>query len=162
MYLYLIQHGEAKTKEEDPERGLTDEGAANAEKAGNFLKKMLTESKTRIISIWHSGKTRAEQTARIIAKTLRCDTPLEQCGGLNPDDDISIIRQKLKSLHLGAFIIVGHLPHLSKLASDLLANDQRQLIIRFRNAGIVCLTFTGDNEFRNWTLEWMVTPEIMG
>ena len=161
MYLYLIQHGEAKTKEEDPERGLTDEGAANTEKAGNFLKKTLAESKSRIISIWHSGKTRSEQTARIVAKALRRDIPLEQCSGLNPDDDISIIKQKLRSLHLGAFIIVGHLPHLSKLASDLLANDQRQPIIHFRNAGIVCLTFTEDNESRNWTLEWMVTPEMM-
>jgi phosphohistidine phosphatase len=29
MWLYLVQHGQAKTEEEDPERPLTDRGAAD-------------------------------------------------------------------------------------------------------------------------------------
>ena len=37
MHLYLIQHGEARTSEEDPERPPTDAGAANAKKTAAFF-----------------------------------------------------------------------------------------------------------------------------
>lgn len=154
-YLYLIQHGEAKSKEEDPERGLTDRGAANAKKAGAFLKQL----EHKITSIRHSGKKRAEQTAQILADEIGHNIPVEICSGLAPTDDISIIRKEIKTMQQDSIIIVGHLPHLSRLASDLLTNDQDREIIHFRNARIVCLT--SDSETQTWKLEWMVTPEIM-
>lgn len=162
MYLYLIRHGEAKDAAEDPERGLTDPGAADARKMGNFLKKTLVDTKTKILSIQHSGKKRAEQTARIVAQALRLDIPVEFHRGLAPNDDISIIKEELITLHLGSLVIVGHLPHLSRLASSLLADDERRDVVHFPPAGMACLRFTGDNETGSWALEWMVTPEMTG
>lgn len=159
MYLYLIRHGEAKSKEEDPERGLTDIGAANARKAGIFLKKVLLKDKH--VSIWHSGKKRAEQTAQIAAEALKHDVPVEIREGLAPEDDISIIKKEIETLRLDALVIVGHLPHLSRLASALLTGDQEREIIHFRNVCIVCLAVEGQGEFRGWTLEWMVVPDLI-
>ena len=155
MYLYLIQHGEAKSEAEDPKRGLTERGAANAKKAGAFLKQL----QRKITSICHSGKKRAEQTAQILADEMGHNIPVEICSGLAPNDDISIIKREIETMGQDSIIIVGHLPHLSRLASDLLTNDQDREIIHFRNAGIVCLA--GENENQNWKLEWMVIPEIM-
>jgi phosphohistidine phosphatase len=152
-YLYLVQHGEAKSKEEDPERPLNNTGIANAQKAGNFLKQQRKE----ISTIIHSGKKRAEQTARIIADTMGQTIRFEKGENLAPMDDISIIKREIEKTEHESMMIVGHMPHLSRLASGLLTENKDRGVIRFRNAGIVCLS----NEYRTWQLEWMVTPEII-
>jgi phosphohistidine phosphatase len=54
---------------------------------------------------------------------------------------------------------VGHLPHLSKLASLLLTKSDEKVSIGFKNSGIVCLQ---RDDSSNWLLSWSVTPEILG
>jgi broad specificity phosphatase PhoE len=71
MELYLIQHGEAKSKQEDPERPLTAKGAENIKKTASFFKQL----PKRLDLIWHSGKKRAEQTAEILDETLGTGVP---------------------------------------------------------------------------------------
>jgi len=53
-------------------------------------------------------------------------------------------------------MLVGHLPHLSRLASSLLVGDPAREIIRFRMGGIVCLV-KGET---GWLLAWILTPEL--
>ncbi len=55
-------------------------------------------------------------------------------------------------------MLVGHLPHLRRLASLLLVGDPEREIIRFRNGAIVCLV-QGDG---HWLLQWVLTPELAG
>ncbi len=153
MELYLIQHGEAKSKQEDPERPLTDIGAENIKKTAAFFKQLPKE----IDLIWHSGKKRAEQTAEILDETLGTDIQVEICEGLGPNDDISIIIEKIETAEQDSIALVGHLPHLSRLSSELLTGNQEMEIIRFKNAGIVCLL----GELQDWELEWMITPDII-
>ena len=38
MRVYLVQHGQAKSEEEDPQRGLTDKGIGEVEKVADFLR----------------------------------------------------------------------------------------------------------------------------
>ena len=59
MIVYLVQHGEAKSEEEDPERPLTDNGRFTVESVSEHIAP-LGLGVTRII---HSGKLRAKQTA---------------------------------------------------------------------------------------------------
>lgn len=153
MELYLIQHGEAKSKQEDPERPLTAIGAENIKKTARFFKQLPKE----IDLIWHSGKKRAEQTAEILEETQGTAIPVEICEGMAPNDDISIIKEKIATAEQDAIALVGHLPHLSRLASELLTGNQEMEIIRFRNAGIVCLL----GEIHDWELEWIITPEVI-
>ena len=40
----------------------------------------------------------------------------------------------------GSIMLVGNLPHLSRLVSLLLTGNPEIEVVRFRNAGIVCLT----------------------
>ena len=152
MELYLIRHGEAKSKQEDPERPLTGKGAENIKKTARFFK----QSKG-IDLIWHSGKKRAEQTAEILNEILGTGVHVEICEGLAPNDDISIIKEKIATAEQDSIALVGHLPHLSRLASQLLTGNQEMEIIRFKNAGIVCLL----GEIHDWELEWIITPDII-
>lgn len=152
MTLYLVQHGEATSSEEDPDRPLTDAGRAAVRRTAAFL-----ASRTiRIRSIHHSGKTRARQTAEIIRDTLRHPT-LDTLGGIAPNDDPGETAEWVAEQEDGA-MLVGHLPHLSRLASHLLTRDPDRQIIAFRNAGIVALERTGGD----WRVAWIVTPELTG
>ena len=66
MKLYLIQHGEAKSKEEDSERPLNETGIENSKKVSNFISRMDLD----ISEVWHSTKLRAKETAMIFAGNL--------------------------------------------------------------------------------------------
>jgi len=54
-------------------------------------------------------------------------------------------------------MLVGHLPHLSRLSSLLLVGDPEKNIIAFRMAGIVCLR----REEENWSVSWMIIPDLL-
>jgi phosphohistidine phosphatase len=151
MELYLVQHGKARSKEEDPERGLTDEGLAESEATAAFLARL----EPRIDGIWHSGKRRAEQTARIFGDSLSIADAVAAREHLAPQDDVSSVRQQLAAPSGGNLMIVGHLPYLSNLTSALVTGHPGRQIVRFRNSCIVCLEGMGDG----WLLSWMITPE---
>ena len=63
MDLYLMQHGQATTETEDPERPLTDAGRAAVQRVA----KRARAADVRISGCLHSGKLRAEQTAQQLA-----------------------------------------------------------------------------------------------
>ena len=54
-------------------------------------------------------------------------------------------------------LLVGHLPHLSRLASLLLVGDATREIVAFRMGGIVCL----ENDAGRWRIKWILTPETV-
>jgi len=133
VLIFLVQHGEAKTKEEDPERGLTEKGKRDSEKVAKFL----TEKGIEVKTIYHSGKKRAEETALIYAKFLNPEK-VEKTENMNPLDAPSFWAERLKKAEEN-MMLVGHLPHLSKLASFLLTGDTEKEIIKFEYAGCLCL-----------------------
>lgn len=155
MNLYLIQHGQAKPKEEDPERPLSEKGGADVGKVAAFISKNATITVGRIL---HSGKTRAQQTADILCETLHPSAGVKIAEGLDPLDDPSIWAEKLAQVNED-FMLVGHLPHLSKLASLLLIGDPERSLIAFQMGGAVCL---GRDDEGKWSVRWMIVPEILG
>ena len=48
MRVYLVQHGRAKSEEEDPQRRLTDKGIGEVEKVADFLRPCVSWQKERI------------------------------------------------------------------------------------------------------------------
>ncbi len=154
MKLYLVQHGEAKPKEVDPERPLSETGTADLGKITAFID---TNIRFGAATIFHSGKLRARQTAEILAEHIKPTQEVSQAEGLNPTADPTIWVDRLKGMRED-IILVGHLPHLDRLASLLLTGDQDRSVVAFHNAGIVCLI---QNDNKRWSLDWMVTPEIL-
>lgn len=151
MKLYLLQHGEAHPEQVDPARSLTQKGRKDVLKVAKFLQRRGVEVDT----IWHSTKTRAIQTAEILAKSVRAKS-IEQKQGLAPNDPVETIEDELAKTEKD-LMIVGHLPFLQKLASLLLTDSESQDLIAFRQGGVVCL----EHEQGKWEIVWMITPELI-
>lgn len=151
MRLYLVQHGEAKSEAEDPERSLTFRGEEETMKISDAVKRL----DIRPSRIYHSGKRRSEQTAGLIARALDLSVQLGQ--GLNPTDDVRPWVERI-SRETQDLMIVGHLPFLEKLASLLTCGDERKKAVLFRYGAIVCLE---KKEAGRWAFDWILKPEIL-
>ncbi len=152
MKAYLVQHGQAKSKEDDPDRPLTAAGAAAVDEVGGLLARSEALAGARVV---HSGKTRARQTAERLAGALGLGPPGED-SGLAPLDDPAGWAERL-GRHQGDVVLVGHLPHLSRLAGLLVTGDPDRAPVRFVNAGVVCLLHEGEH----WSIAWAVAPELV-
>jgi phosphohistidine phosphatase len=153
LQVYLVQHGEAKAEAEDPARPLTDRGREEVQRVAERAAALGIQ----VAEIRHSGKLRARQTAEIFAAALSPSRGMREMEGLAPADDPGKARAAIESAH-DPLMLVGHLPHLSRLGSLLLLGDPGREIIRFRNGAIICLAKVQDH----WLVQWILTPELTG
>jgi phosphohistidine phosphatase len=154
MFLYLVQHGEAKREEDDPQRGLTDKGFKDVARTALYAQKLGLV----VSAIHHSGKTRALQTAQVLADYLRPGKGISQAGGLAPMDDPGEWAGRIAGMNED-LMLVGHLPYMAKLAGLLLCGDKERTPVDFKMGGIACLRRFDDG---HWAVEWMIMPEIVG
>jgi phosphohistidine phosphatase len=152
MMLYLARHGEANPTTFDVEKKLSIKGTHDV----NLTAASIGRMKAPVDRIWHSGKARAVQTAAILADHLQYEKRLEQTDGLAPNDDPAVWAERLETMREDV-MLVGHLPHLSRLASMLLCGNPDRSIIDFRPAGIACLKRAEGR----WTIAWVITPDIL-
>ena len=151
MIVYLVQHGEAKSESEDPQRPLTEQAIAAVRRMAEWA----ARAGVKPDEIRHSGKLRASQTATIMAEYLSC-ARIGSAAGLAPNDDVRPLAQELNQC-CHSLMIVGHLPFLSRLASYLLFGDTEHTPVRFQMGGIVCL----ERQEGRWCLLWAVTPGLV-
>lgn len=154
MTVYLIQHGKATSKEQDPDRPLTQEGRSEVSRMATHLDRTGGPAPLRIV---HSGKTRARQTAEILAEGTGDKTVVEEADGLAPMDGPAGWAERLEDSD--GVALVGHLPHLARLAGLLLTGDPDARPVRFRNGGVVALE--PDEEGDGWVLTWALVPELV-
>jgi len=153
MFLYLVRHGDAKREEEDPSRALSEKGMYDISRIASHISQLNPD----VLRIFHSQKLRARQTAEILFGYLKPLGGLSEVDGLSPLDSPDIWAGRIRAMRDDA-ILVGHLPHLGRLASLLLCGKSEQNMIALRTAGIICLH---RDEAGIWTVEWMLTPEIV-
>lgn len=152
MKLYLVQHGEAKSKTEDPRRPLTERGREDVVRVAAFA----ARAGVQVRQIRHSGRRRAEETASILAEHLSPTEGVIAIPGLAPKDDVRPMAETLQD-ETQPVMLIGHLPFLDRLASLLVTGDADRSIVRFQKGGIVCLV----REDENWVVGWMVTPDLI-
>jgi phosphohistidine phosphatase len=152
MRVYLVQHGESKSEEEDPQRRLTDKGVGEVQKVADFLRPL----KLAVDAIWHSQKARAKQTGELLAGSLRA-RDLVQREGLNPKDSVAATKEALEQSG-GDVMIVGHLPFLGKLVALLVTGSEKNEIVEFQFGGVVCVERRDDKQ---WKIAWMITPSLL-
>ena len=151
MRLYVVRHGSAKSKDEDPERNLSDDGIQEVSKIAAFLKPL----DLKVDTIYHSGKARARGTAEILAKAVKSSNGVKQREGLNPNDDPRKFSKEI--IDLGEDVMIaGHLPFVARLVSRLVTGDNDNVLIDFPPGGLLCLERTGEKQ---WVIKWMVRPE---
>lgn len=148
-----MRHGQPVSAIENPERPLSNQGKNDIEKIAEFLHK----AGVRIDQALHSGKTRARQTAAIMASRLNPKLKLQESPGLNPLDDVTRIADQIKEANKD-LLIAGHMPHLGKLVSLLVVGNQSAPLINFQQGGLVCLE---KDDVDSWSVAWALVPDIM-
>ena len=153
MKVYLVQHGEAKPKDADPTRPLTEWGRQEAQRVAAFAERLGLE----VRQIRHSGKTRAEQTATILGEARSPPDGVVAALGMAPLDDVQPVADAL-AREPQPLMLVGHLPFMARLAGLLVTGDPGHSVVRFRNGGIVCLAHEEGED--TWLVAWVLTPEM--
>lgn len=154
MEIYLIQHGEAYSEDQDPERSLTPNGEEQIRSTGRALKKLGVDVDLMV----SSPKKRARQTAEIIAGELGSSTEgIEITETLEPlassEDFIAYLRRFDNRRKV---LLAGHLPSLGKIAANLMSGGG-DVSIHFENGGVcridvdVLPSHAGD-------LRWVLPP----
>ncbi len=152
MALYLVQHGKSMPKDQDPQKGLSEEGIAETERIAGVAKGYGLQVST----ITHSGKTRARQTAEIFSTALIPEGGVQEASGLNPLDDVAAVAATLDSTK--NIMLVGHLPFMERLTSYLITGSVQKPVFKFQNSGIVCLDH--DPVVESWVIKWTLMPNI--
>jgi phosphohistidine phosphatase len=101
-------------------------------------------------------KLRARQTAEIWAEYLP-DIAIVEGEDLDPKAPSEIWRERLGG-ETDDVLLVGHLPHLARLAALLLCGNDGRDVVMVQNAGLICLE---QRERGGWSLRWALTPEIV-
>jgi phosphohistidine phosphatase len=55
-------------------------------------------------------------------------------------------------------MIVGHLPFMAKLVSRLLIDNDTVVLVEYHPGSVVCLS---KNDDKQWTIQWMLRPELL-
>ena len=152
MKLYLAQHGDATPKEENPDRPLSKKGRADVRDIARFL----SHIDTAVARVMHSGKLRAKQTAEMLAEQLAPGCTLEINEHINPLDS-PVKAAKEITQHQDDILLVGHLPHLAKLATLLLTGHEEPMIVTFSPGVVACLERSED---KHWSVICSVSPEM--
>lgn len=143
----MVRHGEARSEHVDPERALAENGRRDV----SLVAEHLSSLGLKVSKIYHSEKLRAKQTAEILSHNLRPRDGLEEVKGLAPSDNISTALRIIENAE-EPIMIVGHLPHLSKLLSELVVRGLEEELLSFDAGGVVCIAREGDHGIIKWSL----------
>ncbi len=152
MSIYLSQHGKSASKDVDPQRGLTRDGATEVTRVA----RMLSEAGLAVDVIWHSGKARASQTADIFAASLNPKEGVKSRGGIDPLDDVIALAGDLPKDRDEMY--VGHLPFMERIVSYLITGNADSRVVVFQSGGVVRLDW--DLEGERWVIGWTVFPNL--
>ncbi len=160
MRLYLVQHGDAVAKEANPDRPLSEKGTRDVQRLAVFL----ARSGVNVARVLHSGKLRAAETAGLLAKVLGPGDVVEEAvSGLGPKDSTETLAAAIGEWSGAAepedVMLVGHLPHMGRLASRLAAGNTDAAVAAFEPGTVLCLEHV---EGEDWTILWMAGPRFIG
>lgn len=146
MKLYLMRHGQAASPQVDPQQGLSREGRTEIEQLANRL----SEQGIQFSCVYHSEKTRAQQTAEIMASIITPDVAPKMCTGLKPNDDPRSLIPEIETWQEDT-LVTSHLPFVPGLLAELTGQTQSMGLVP---GTIICLVKENDA----WQIEWVESP----
>jgi len=153
MNVYLVRHAEAEPKEVDAERPLTREGRRDARRLAAVLRSM----RLSVDAIWHSHKLRSKETAEAMAKAVQSKSGLVCRRDLRPNGDAPSLAAEIGSMDRD-LMLVGHEPHLGRLAACLLCQGKAALL-DLGKPSAACLS--RDDETGSWRVRWLLSAELL-
>ena len=155
MEIYLMQHGSALPKEQDPDEGLSPSGEERIRVSGKALKKMGIS----LDVILSSPKKRSKQTASIVAKEVGFPPEkiieTEKVKAMTPPEET--IKALAEYAGNQRILIAGHLPSVAEIASFLLTEGSKATI-EFERGGC-CRIDVEDLPTHSGHLRWYLTPD---
>lgn len=151
--LWLIRHAHAVDATEDAVRPLSGRGRRQVRALARLL---AASGAFQPQEIWHSPLVRARQTAELLVRRLALDLPAIETAGLTPDDAPRAVAQRLRTLGRN-LAIVGHEPHLSALASLLVAGAAEPPVFVLKKCAVLAL----ERVEGRWVVRWLVSPEVV-
>jgi len=153
MKLYLVQHGEAVSKQEDPARPLSEQGMQDVQAVAAFL----GDAGIKLARVWHSGKRRAEQTADIMARVVLPGGQAEVIEGISPNDPVGEFATDADVWEEDT-LVAGHLPFMSRLVSLLTTGETDTGLVQYQPGSLVCLERV---DAEQWVILWMIRPDML-
>ena len=179
MKLYLLQHGDALPEEVNPDRPLSEPGRDDVKRLAEFVGRC----GIRVQRVHHSGKTRARETADIVAVKMAAGATIEATAGLNPNDAVEPWVERINMSPLTPTLslkgrggnkvisregnnagwkqdtlLVGHMPFLGRLAARLLSGNGSSQFVAFKPGSMLCME---RDETGRWGIAWMLRPELL-
>ncbi|MFZ9200846.1 MAG: SixA phosphatase family protein [Opitutales bacterium] len=158
MRLFLLRHAEAAPGLPDAERALTKRGRGQIEK---LVESLDWSCLADIRSIEHSGLVRARQTAEDLAKLAALRVPLAIRSGMRPTDDPRIMARDVVTSREDR-LLVGHNPHLARLAGILLGAGTSEVSLVLKKCGFLALERAEpvgkELPLGRWRLLWLISP----
>lgn len=156
MRLFLFRHAEAAPGVPDAGRLLTEHGKAQVTKMARLVDWACLEG---VKSIEHSGLVRARQTAELLAAEIPLRKPLAIRAALRPMDDPRLFAMEVAAGRDDRFV-VGHNPHLSRLAGLLLGRGQQEVPLVLKKAAFLALErskpASKESPLGQWALLWLI------
>lgn len=153
MRLYLIRHAHALDAEDDRVRPLSKRGHRQVRALAKFFGK---SGEFTPVEIWHSPLVRSWETAEQLAARMKLDTPMKEVAGLEPEDDPRATARRIRPRGRD-IAIVGHEPHLSALATQLVVGGARLPAFVLKKCAALALERDG----AQWAVRWLVAPELI-
>jgi len=153
MKLYLLQHGDALPEQVNPERSLSERGLEDVRRLAEFV----WNHGILVKHVYHSGKTRARETAEIVAARMATGVKIEATTGLNPNDPVEPWSKQINNWQEDS-LLVGHMPFMGRMAAYLLSGNSDSQFVDFEPGSMLCLE---QDEPSHWAIAWMLRPELL-
>ena len=152
MKLYLMQHALAYPAEQNQERPLSPAGIDQAKLAAKGIKRL----GLHFDLIVASPKRRAHQTAALIAEGVRFPhSDILTTEAVLPDRPPQILLELLqKESAESQILVIGHMPHLATLASNLLQGGE----LLIENCGLTCFDLSASGAVK---LEFHLRADLL-
>jgi len=157
MEIYLMQHGPALPKEQDPEEGLSPDGKDRILASAQALKKL----GVCFDAILSSPKKRSKETAAIVAQELGFAKEkiieTKKVKAMTPPDETIQALAELSGAK--RVLVAGHLPSVAEIASFLLTEGSKAAV-QFEMAGC-CRIDVEQLPTHEGRLRWYLTPDLL-
>jgi phosphohistidine phosphatase len=159
--VYLVRHAFAAHADpdqwpDDSLRPVTPKGAERFRREARGLGRLVRE----VDVVLSSRFARAWQTAELLHDAAGWPEP-ESCpeleAGRASAPAVEVLRRRPES----TIALVGHEPHLSRLASLLCTGDEDRLDLRLKKGGVVLVSVDDAVEPGEATFEWAAPPKLL-
>jgi phosphohistidine phosphatase len=161
MDVYLVRHAIAEVRDtarwpDDSDRPLSPDGERSFRSAARGLRRLVP----RVGVVLSSPYVRAWGTAEILREEAGWPAP-ERCDELAafpPDSVVEVLRKHADERSVA---LIGHEPHLSSLASLLVAGNDRALRLELKKGAAMRLALDAEPPPGAALLCWCVSPKIL-